>query len=150
MLCSTCHFPCLRAPFSCVSLTNLSCTSAIQSLPNSTSCLQRDVQGCLPSIYASRQEFFTALTLGGCILNSCRTLDTAEHRNHKPQAGGWLCISSAGTWTSLIQQGSMPAAGVRKWPATTSDTSVGPGAWASSHSVGTVSSLAAKLEPLVH
>lgn len=38
----------------------------------------------------------------------------------------------------------MPAAGVRKWTATTSDTSVGLGAWASSQAVGTVSSLSAK------
>lgn len=87
---------------------------------------------------------FPALTLGGCILNSCRTLDTPQHRNHKPQAGGWLCISSAGTWTSLIQQGSMPAAGVRKWTATTSDTSVCPGGWASPRAVDTFSSLSAR------
>lgn len=30
VLCTTCYFPCLRAQFSCVSLTNLSCTSKIQ------------------------------------------------------------------------------------------------------------------------
>lgn len=38
--------------------------------------------------------------------------DTPKHRNSKPQARGWLCISSTGPWTSLIQHGSMPRAGV--------------------------------------
>lgn len=40
------HF---RAQFSYGSLTNLSCIRAIQCLPISSSCLQRDLQGCLPN-----------------------------------------------------------------------------------------------------
>lgn len=67
-------------------------------------------------------RFFPALTLGGCILNSCRTVDTPKHRNYKPQAGERLCISNTGTWTSLIQQGNLPGARIGKWTATTSET----------------------------
>lgn len=50
-VCSAAHatFRCLRAQFSCGSLTNLSCIRATERLPISSSCLQRDLQGCLPN-----------------------------------------------------------------------------------------------------
>lgn len=50
MLCGTCYFPLFQSSvFLWQPLTNLSRISATECLPISSSCLQRDLQGCLPN-----------------------------------------------------------------------------------------------------
>lgn len=99
VLCTTCFFPCFRAQFSCVSLTNLSRISTIQSLPNSISCLQRDLQGCLPSIHPA---FMLSATVFPCSntwwLRSEFPQDFGHARAQELQTTGWRMAVHQQCW----------------------------------------------------
>lgn len=99
--CSAAHATslCFRAGFSCGSLTNLSCIGAIQCLPISSSCLQRDLQGCLAQHKPSYSFFQAAFPCSDTWwLHSEFPQDFGHTRAQESQTTGWRMVVHQQYW----------------------------------------------------